>query len=214
MSKKELSKLSVCGHCNNTAHMFIVGSINDDEETHQDGHGSDHGTRYNVLKCPACKKVNIVYFNWDDQMESDDEISYTFLYPLESGIPIGLPENIRKAYIAAEKVMTVDVIAYVILLRRILELVCLDRNAKGDTLALMIKELAAKHEIPEKLFNVANGLRNFGNVGAHPKIGELSEKEIPIAKALCNAILEYIYSAPYLADLAENKLLAIKTTKK
>jgi hypothetical protein len=42
----------------------------------------------------------------------------------------------------------------------------------------------------------------------------LTEKEIPIVNALCSAILEYVYSAPYLASIAENKLTTIKTKAK
>lgn len=56
--------------------------------------------------------------------------------------------------------------------------------------------------------------RDFGNIGAHAGSGELTEKEIPIVNALCNAILEYVYSAPYLATLAENKLQTIKKRNK
>lgn len=117
-------------------------------------------------------------------------------------------------YKAAEKVKTIDVNAYVILLRRLLELVCHDRKASGNTLAQMLSDLAAKGEIPDKLVRVAKGLKDFGNMGAHVSIGELSPKEIPIVKALCTAILEYIYSAPYLANTAESKLTAIKSQSK
>jgi hypothetical protein len=125
-------------------------------------------------------------------------------------VPIGLPENILKAFKAAEKIKTIDVNAYVILLRRLLELVCLDRSARGNTLAAMLADLSSRREIPDKLVNVAKGLKDFGNIGAHARIGELSENEIPIVTALCTAILEYIYSAPHLATIAELKLKAIK----
>lgn len=74
----------------------------------------------------------------------------------------------------------------------------------------MLKELADKNEISSKLVDVAKGLKNFGNIGAHAKIGKLTKKEIPIVNALSNAILEYVYSAPYLATLAEKKLNTIK----
>ena len=78
----------------------------------------------------------------------------------------------------------------------------------------MLKELAAKNEIPDKLVKVASGLKDFGNIGAHAGSGDLTEKEIPILNALCSAILEYVYSAPHLATIAENKLKTIKITRK
>lgn len=82
------------------------------------------------------------------------------------------------------------------------------------TLASMLKELADKNEIPQKLVKIASGLKDFGNIGAHAGSGELTQKEIPIVNALCIAILEYIYSAPYLATIAEDKLNSIKNKAK
>lgn len=209
------SKTITCGHCNNISKMEVIGSIGDivDEVDPEYGPMGQHGTYYDVFRCPACHKPNIVCYGWHDGMESEDEVDYEFLYPLDKSIPLGLPANILSTYKAAEKVKTIDVNAYAILMRRLLELVCIDRNATGKTLALMLKDLANKNEIPEKLVQVANGLKNFGNIGAHAGIGELSEKEIPIVKALTKAILEYIYSAPYLTSVAENKLNSIKTKK-
>ena len=211
-----LSKLISCRHCGNIAKMEIVGNVNDDQTDYdpEDGPIGSWGIHYNILRCPACEKINIVSYTWHDGIESDDEISYEFLYPQNSSYPIGLPEKILTAFKAAEKVKSIDVNAYAILMRRLLELVCLDRNAKSGTLAVMLKDLATKNEIPEKLVKVAIGLKDFGNIGAHAGSGELTEKEIPIVNALCNAILEYVYSAPYLATLAENKLQTIKNTTK
>ncbi len=207
-----LSKLISCRHCGNISKMEIIGNVNDDHiyEDEEYGPMTDSATIYSVLRCPACIKINIVTYDWHDGIESDDEISYEFLYPKNSTFPIGLPENILTAFKAAEKVKSIDVNAYAILMRRLLELVCLDRNAKVGTLAVMLKELADKNEIPIKLVKVATGLKDFGNIGAHAGSGELTEKEIPIVNALCSAILEYVYSAPHLATIAENKLITIK----
>lgn len=211
MSKK-LSKLISCGHCSNISKMEIIGNVEDDDEYYEENQGPviDSGTIYSVLECPACKKKNIVRYDWHDLMEPDEEIEYEILFPKDDKIPSGLPIKILNALKAAEKVKTIDVNAYAILLRRLLELVCLDRDASGDTLAQMLNDLAKKGEIPVKLVKVAKGLKDLGNVGAHASIGELSENETPIIKALTSAILEYIYSAPKLAEIAEEKLKSIK----
>ncbi len=210
-----LSKLISCKHCGNTAQMEIIGTVNDtiDEVNPDYGYYGSYGTIYSVLKCPnpKCKEATIVSYYWNDNVESDDDITYKLLYPQKGNYPNGLPNNILSAYAAAESVKSIDVNAYTLLLRRVLEMVCLDRNAKHDVLANMLKELASKGEIPDKLVNVALGLKDFGNIGAHAGIGKLTDKEIPIVTALCNAILEYVYSAPYLAQLAEEKLKNIKS---
>lgn len=208
------SKLTACGHCFNISQMKILGSVNDmeDHADYDDKYGPppEQGIVFSVLKCPACSKINIVSYFWSEHMESEDDISYEIIFPPEKSVPIGIPEKILKAYKAAEKIKTIDVNAYVILQRRLLELVCIDREAKGDTLANMLKDLSGRGEIPEKLVKVAKGLKDFGNIGAHAGIGELSEEEVPIVTALCTAILEYIYSAPHLAAIAEAKLGKIR----
>lgn len=90
---------------------------------------------------------------------------------------------------------------------RLLEKNCIKHNAKpDDSLAKMLKELGDRTDIPQKLVKVAEGLKNFGNVGAHASAGELGKAEIPIVSALAKAILEYVYTAPYLADIVEEKL--------
>jgi hypothetical protein len=211
-----LSKLISCRHCGNISKMEIIGSVNDDHSEVDPKYGpvGEWGIHYSVLKCPACEKINIVSYDWHDGMESDDEISYDFLYPQNSSYPLGLPEKILTALKAAEKVKSIDVNAYAILMRRLLEIVCMDRSSTRGTLASMLKELADKNEIPEKLVKVAIGLKDFGNIGAHAGSGELTENEIPIVNDLCYAILEYVYSAPFLATMAENKLSTIKSKSK
>ena len=211
-----LSKLTSCGHCNNVSRMEILGTTRDEIVEYEPEYGpiGVHGTDYSVIKCPACKKVNIVSYEWDDRIEDENEITYEILYPQRSNFPAGLPESILNTFKAAEKVKSIDVNAYAILMRRMLELVCIDRKAKGEYLASMLKDLADRNEIPGKLVDVAKGLKDFGNIGAHAGIGELSEKEIPIVNALSTAVLEYIYSAPYLATVAEEKLESIKLKHK
>ena len=210
------SKLISCRHCGNISKMDIIGDVADDQVVFdlELEVRLEYETHYCVLKCPACDKINIVSYDSYDGMKPDVEISYDFLFPNNGKYPVGLPEKILTAYKAAEKVRSIDVNAYAILMRRLLELVCLERNAKNGSLAVMLKELADKKEIPEKLVKVALGLKDFGNIGAHAGSGELTVEEIPIVSALSSAILEYVYSAPFLATVAENKLEAIKTKVK
>lgn len=211
MGDTSYSNFLSCGHCTNYSKMEVVGYVSDDKSDFHEGFGPMHyGTTYKVLKCPACEKINIITYDWHDEMQSEEEVTYKVLFPLNPKTPLGLPKDILQAYEAAEKVKNIDVNAYAILMRRLLELVCLDRKAKNDTLFKMLNELAGKGEIPEKLVDVAKGLKNLGNVGAHAGTGNLTKNEIPIVQALTKAILEYVYSAPYLAKLAEEKLKKIK----
>lgn len=195
--------------------MVIGGSFSDTiNEEQDDGPPVEHGTIYELLKCPACKEVLLRSYFWHDMMDSEDEVTFKLLYPFDVRIPLGLPETIEKAYRASLKVKTIDANAYGVLVRRVLEMVCSDRDATGRTLNDKLKDLASKSEIPTKLVDVADKLRAFGNVGAHAELGDLTTEEVPIVEDLCRAILDYIYTAPYLAQRAEKSLSKLVRPKK
>ena len=203
-----------CGNCVNVSRMDIVGAVKE-SHTATDDYGEptyEYGTSYFITKCPVCREVNIYRDSWHDMQEYQEP--YDLLYPSQKEFPVGIPGNILSTLKSAEKIKGIDVNAYAILLRRMLELVCIDRSAKGDTLAKMLKDLSDRGEIPGKLVTIAKGIKDLGNVGAHPLAGELCPEEIPILRALSLALLEYIYSAPYLADMAEKQLLAVKSRSK
>ena len=54
----------------------------------------------------------------------------------------------------------IDANAFAVLLGRVLELVCVDRNAVGNSLHKKLQDLATKGEIPAKLVDVAQASRN------------------------------------------------------
>ena len=171
------------------------------------------GDIYEVMVCPACDQVTFRMYYWDDFMESEGDVTFKILYPQSTRVPLGLPSQIEKAFVAALKVKPIDSNAFGVLLGRVLELVCDDRKASGDSLAKKIGDLAAKSEIPAKLVDVTHSLRKLRNVGAHAALGELTVEEVPILEDLCRAILEYVYSAPHLAQLAQNRVTALATKK-
>ena len=74
-------------------------------------------------------------------------------------------------------------------------------------------DLSRKGEIPEKLVKVADNLRHLRNVGAHADLGELTQSDEPMLSSSFNAILEYVYSAPYFAQKAEDQLKKLKESK-
>ena len=158
----------------------------------------EHGTIYELVRCPKCDNVILrEYFFYDDPPYDKN---YDYLYPQPMAAPKGLPDEIVKAYRAANRVRNIDSNAYAVLLRRVLEMVCDDRHASGRMLGQRLGDLAKKGEIPDKLVDVANGLKDFGNIGAHPSLGFISVRDMSILDDLCRAILVYVYTAPYLAE--------------
>ena len=211
--EKSFSDPITCGHCANRAPHEIVANYSR-VAAHEDNDGStwDAGDIFELLLCPVCNKVSLRTYFWHEFAEPED-IETEILYPLADKAPVGLPPKLQSAYLAALKVKAIDPNAFGVLIGRLLELTCIDRSAQGKTLNEGLKDLAARGEIPEKLVAVADGLRNLRNVGAHPILGELTLAEVPVLEGLCRAILEYVYSAPHLAQQAEERLSKLKRPK-
>jgi hypothetical protein len=135
------------------------------------------------------------------------------LYPQTEKRVEGLPPEVAQAYEAARRVKTVDYNAYAVLLGRVLEKVCEDRQAQGESLSARLQDLAARGEIPKHLADMAHQIRLLRNVGAHANLGELTDEDVPILDDLIRAVLEYVYSAPVLATQLIRRMNTGKTPR-
>jgi Domain of unknown function (DUF4145) len=214
--EKRQTDFQTCNHCGNHAPMEIVAeyyrstkSICDDDDPYEIPiYVPEEGFRYNLLLCLSCKEVTLREYSEAEYL--DEYITIKTLYPTTRSRLSGLPSKIQQAYEIAFKVRVIDVNAYAVIIGRILEMICEDRNATGKDLYSRLDDLANKGEIPTKLVGVAHSLRKLRNFGAHASLGELTRDEIPILDDLCRAILEYVYSAPFLVEQAERQLNIIK----
>lgn len=57
-----LSKLISCRHCGNTSKMEIIGEAKEKDPEWEEDYINEHGVYYSILKCPACKKINMVSY--------------------------------------------------------------------------------------------------------------------------------------------------------
>lgn len=202
-----------CRHCGNVAPMRIIGSGKNTKKDRDDDTGEEwsSGIYFDILLCPACDNVMLQSGFWHDHMDSSDDWRPTVIYPPERTQVAGLPPKVYVEYQAAQKVSSVSPNAYAVLLGRVIDAVCADRGATGDTHFARLNDLADKKEIPPKLAEMAHKLRQLRNVGAHGDLGSLTKQEIPFLESLCRAVLEYVYSAPLLINMAEERLARIKS---
>jgi hypothetical protein len=212
--EKKFTPLLRCPHCNNSAPMEIVAEYSQvGPQFYEEANGFiDEGDIYELLICPACGEVTLRKYYYAIYMDPGDERPVV-LYPHPEKVPTALPSTVMTAYQAANKVRSIDPNAYAVLLGRVLEIICQDRKAEGDTLYKKLEDLTKRGEIPQPLVEMAHGLRQLRNVGAHASLGELTSKEIPFLDDLCRAILEYVYSAPELIEKAKRRLDEIKGGK-
>ncbi|MBI3582211.1 MAG: DUF4145 domain-containing protein [Nitrospinae bacterium] len=210
MKEKEYVNLK-CGHCGNHASMEVVNTYFDLHESYDDFGGLSAGDYYRMLLCPACKKVSLIKFYWHEGiMTTLGDTEITVLYPNISEIPKGLPQDVHRTFESASRVKNIDANAYGVLIGRTLEFVCIERKATGDNLYTQLEFLSKNNEIPANITTIASQLRIFRNIGAHASSGELTKDEVPILEDLCLAILEYIYTVPYLVKKANEAMEKVK----
>ena len=199
-----------CLHCHVVTPMRLLGEVSDTvTDRPKDGPPFEHGTIYEIVSCLNCDGVTISSGRWHEMMEREDW-SGSVIYPAERAPIEGLPDAIARELRAAERVASVSPNAYAVLLGRVLDLVCTDRNAAGNTLHERLSDLANRQEIPKHLADMAHKLRQLRNVGAHADLGELDKDQVPVLAALCRAVLEYVYAAPRMVDHVEQLLRKVR----
>jgi len=215
VSDIKFSDALTCNHCGNKAPMTIVSNYSRIRTHEHEGTPLvwDEGPLWETLECPACKGISFRCGYWHEHMHDETGPDYELLYPAKSKLIRGLPPEIAKSFEAAQKVKPIDTNAFAVLLGRVLDMVCIDKKAKGDSLFNRLKDLADKGIMPQQLADMAHQLRQLRNIGAHADLGDLTDSEIPILESLSNAILEYVYSAPALVQLVQSKIDALKGKK-
>jgi hypothetical protein len=121
-----------------------------------------------------------------------------------------IPEKIKISFEQAIGAESIDAfIASAIMVRRTLECLCEDRNAKGNTLKDRINDLKGKIILPNELFEALDNLRLLGNDAAHVESKDyekIGKDEVNVAIELTKEILK----ASYQYEGLLNKLKSFK----
>src|SRR5882724_7137404 len=135
--KKRFTNPLKCSHCQNKAPMEIVADYSavqersDDQGSPGDVFTWESGWIYQLEKCPACDGIAFRRYYYHDAMDPS-EVEYELLCPSGEKAMRGLPPKIHSGYEAARKVRNIDANAYGVLLGRVLDSICEDRQATGD----------------------------------------------------------------------------------
>lgn len=119
------------------------------------------------------------------------------LYPVITYQNTNVPKKVNNAFLSAIKAQHIDDVICLIALRRTLEIICKDKNAKGRTLKDKILDLTNNGTFPVIINEASDILRILGNEAAH---GDDFEYDWSIVKEMVNftqIIIEYVYVIPY-----------------
>lgn len=197
----------LCRYCSNEGLLRILAEHTDSEDAPM---GDTSWRTWQLARCPTCSNVSVLFASGTDhvvegildQGENPEALLTDVIHPPPPRRPKGMPTPVAKALDAAERIRMLDRNGYAALVGRVIEKLCTDRQARGDSLFKKIEDLATREDIPSGLVEVAHGLRKLRNVGTHPDLGDLSDGEVDLLSDLCGAMLESVYTIPYLAKLA------------
>ena len=193
---EQYTRTSFCPHCCNTAPQRLIHSHSfyptwySDDGTPMPADQGAQVTHY-IFECLTCN--NILLYT---ATEYDGIDNASLSYPSETDLHKSVPDDVRECYAEAKRIRNVAPNAFSVMIRRALEAICVDRGVKKGNLHAMLKDLANKGDLPNKLAEITNVLRELGNAGAHNASQRVS---IPMTWAMDNffrVIVEYVYVAP------------------
>jgi hypothetical protein len=107
--------------------------------------------------------------------------------------------EIKNAFDGAIKVREVENAICALALRRVLEKVCADQNAKGSDLFIKLKDLEKNNIIPPIIDRFNNFLIHFDHI-------EFDEKTINTLIEFTQLVLDYVYILPNKLIIAQQSL--------
>lgn len=186
-----------CGHCDfggeleQNVHQVIKRVPVRDQQGRDTGESID--TVAAVYLCPSCEKLTLQSYVWSDLFDPED-VRVNTLYPAAPTFE-GIPEPVASEYRRAQGVRS-ERVFYAVGIRRTLEAICKERGVEGRTLAARLQVLASSGDFPPTFAEMAEVLRDLGNLGAHVGEEEITEEDAAVLGNFADALVEYLYRAP------------------
>ncbi|MEG1725861.1 MAG: DUF4145 domain-containing protein [Anaerovoracaceae bacterium] len=187
MDKEE--RVLSCRYCGNTTLMKQVREYKSEWDEENGYYGYFH---YFMMNCPVCNRVTLFQKYWSVANEDEEEI----LYPTTSVNYTGVPPLIKNAFDAAVQTKGIDQAICALSLRRVLEMICKEKAAKGKTLFDQIDNLISEKILPEMMKDVLDVIRIFGNEAAHGDEVFFSLYDVEQLIDYVATVINYLYSLP------------------
>lgn len=111
-----------------------------------------------------------------------------------------VPQRIRDDYVEGVRCLDIRATkAAATLFRRALQQVMIDQGAEGRTLNLQVQDLAQKGQLPPSLVEMADEIRLWGNLGAHPDsdgLDEIDRGGVQAGREFLDRVFEWLYIFP------------------
>ena len=213
---KDKQIIAQCYHCGNKGLMNIVsihrekfGGTFVDEKGNIDNDLEEIFFWY-TLSCPVCKFVTLMqkytneaYYNHNTDTEYYDT---DIIYPENKLNLKNVPKNIASSFEAALKIKNINSDLTLLSLRKTLELICNDNNAKGKDLNSKIKSLIEDKVFPVEFEDAYWIIRHLGNKAAHADDTGVYTYDVKEIINLLYTIINYLYVTPSKIKYLKEKL--------
>lgn len=200
-------KVFICRHCGNkTSHALVYTHSVDVplgiyDENYDEITSPDY---FFLFECKTCHGISLKNV-FSEQLDPDPtaEIpfeSVEYLYPSVKTFEEEVPAGLRLVMSEASKVKLISAMAYLILVRKILEELCKERGIKEKNLQENLKKLVENEKLPDIFVKSSDKLRLLGNIGAHESKIEINKEDIKLVEEFLFALVEYIYVMPFKLD--------------
>lgn len=192
----------ICYHCGNTGVLKLISKIETPEYAEDyDEYGREiyrqliEKTVWKLFQCPVClKPVLISEYTFCGMPDEYSQIQNE--YPAVNICYDGVPYKIKAAFESAVKTKGIDSAICLLSLRRTLEMICKDKNARGRDLETKIDDLVQQKVLPEMMRDACWIIRQNGNDAAHADDVTFTEYEVTEVIEYVATITNYLYSMP------------------
>ncbi len=201
-----------CPHCGNRTGATILYHHVGCEELY-DNNGEFVDTVkvfYFLTECMTCSKI-CLFSNWEFHEDPQNLLEAHLEYPTARKFSTDVPEEIRRTYEQAKKVIKISPDAFAVLIRKALEYLGQCHGIKEYNLKRMLDKLAKKEIIPGHLAQMTEAIRLVGNIGAHASSVSIGKEEAGLIDDFFVAIIEYVYIAPAKIKKLKEKLSRFST---
>ena len=194
----ELNKTSekstfFCSSCNSITECLSLFSYVYDLNYQDELQGT--GITIYLYKCLNCENPILISEDFTEIEGSYFPASLKILFPeKEPEFVAKAPPSIINPYREAVKCYKANAYeACVIMCRKGIDAICLEKGEIKGTLLERLKNLKEKKKLESVFFNWANRLREIGNIGAHSHEDEINKEDAKDALEFFEALIMYLY---------------------
>lgn len=208
--------VNFCGHCGNIGLLNYIASFDSIHEFTMDKNiknpvieqmiGNMEKTTWFIYQCPVCGNPILISKTFPNNMPEEPFTEYRYEFPTQKIDYTGVPNNIRSAFESAVKTRNIDSAICILSLRRTLEMICKDKNAKGSVLKDKIQDLIQRNVLPEMMDDACWIVRQSGNDAAHADDVIFTQFEVQEIINYVATVIEYLYSLPVRVANLKNKI--------